>query len=68
MSARARDAGRIIRLAVLSVAALVMISPYLWMLSVASKPRDEIFSAPLPRDRQRTAANRARIGLSQNSA
>ena len=47
MSARARDAGRLIRLAVLSATALVMVSPYLWMLSVASKPRDEIFSATL---------------------
>ncbi|MGI3903636.1 MAG: carbohydrate ABC transporter permease [Janthinobacterium lividum] len=39
--------GRVIRLAVLSATALVMVSPYLWMLSVASKPRDEIFSATL---------------------
>ncbi len=47
MSARARDAGRVVRLALLSAAALGMIAPYLWMISVASKPRDEIFSASL---------------------
>ncbi len=40
-------AGRLLRLAVLSIAALVTVAPYAWMLSVASKPRNEIFSASL---------------------
>lgn len=47
MSARALTPGRALRLAALSAAALVTVSPYLWMLSVASKPRDEIFSPSL---------------------
>ena len=47
MSDRAMTPGRAIRLLVLSAAALITVSPYLWMLSVASKPRDEIFSPSL---------------------
>lgn len=39
--------GRALRLVVLSAAALLTAAPYLWMLSVASKPRDEIFSSSL---------------------
>ena len=38
---------RIIRLALLSLGALVFVAPYLWMLSVALKPQDEIFSSSL---------------------
>ena len=47
MSARAMTPGRLLRVAVLSAAALVTVAPYLWMVSVASKPRDEIFSSSL---------------------
>ena len=47
MSAPALSAGRALRLAALSAAALVTVAPYLWMVSVASKPRDEIFSSSL---------------------
>lgn len=38
---------RILRLALLSLGALVFVAPYLWMLSVALKPQDEIFSSSL---------------------
>ena len=38
---------RIARLALLSLGALVFVAPYLWMLSVALKPQDEIFSSSL---------------------
>ena len=38
---------RVVRLALLSLGALVFVAPYLWMLSVALKPQDEIFSSSL---------------------
>lgn len=47
MTAQALTPGRLLRLAVLSGAALVTLAPYIFMLSVASKPRDEIFSSSL---------------------
>lgn len=47
MTAQALTPGRLLRLAVLSGAALVTLAPYIFMLSVASKLRDEIFSSSL---------------------
>ena len=47
MSVQTLTPGRLLRFAVLSCAALVTLAPYLWMLSVASRPRDEIFSSSL---------------------
>ncbi|WP_134496160.1 carbohydrate ABC transporter permease [Microvirga pakistanensis] len=38
---------RALRLAILSVGALVFLAPYVWMLSTAMKPREEIFSSSL---------------------
>jgi multiple sugar transport system permease protein len=40
----ARDWPRLLLLAVL---ALIILAPYIWMLSVSLKPRSEVFSAPL---------------------
>ncbi|HWK45834.1 MAG TPA: carbohydrate ABC transporter permease [Stellaceae bacterium] len=37
--------GRAIRFAILSAGALVMLAPYIWMISVSLKPRSEIFNA-----------------------
>ena len=45
MSASVLSPARLLRLAVLAAAALATLAPYLWMLSVAAKPRDEIFSS-----------------------
>jgi len=47
MSVRGISPGRALRLSALSAATLLTVAPYLWMLSVASKPRDEIFSSSL---------------------
>jgi multiple sugar transport system permease protein len=35
------------RLALLGIAALLMLTPYIWMLSVSIKPQDEVFKASL---------------------
>ncbi|MGO4724657.1 MULTISPECIES: carbohydrate ABC transporter permease [unclassified Inquilinus] len=47
MSASSWTAGRVARFALLSLGAFVFIAPYLWMLAVALKPQDEIFSSSL---------------------
>jgi multiple sugar transport system permease protein len=47
MNAPSWTAGRVARFALLSLGAFIFIAPYLWMLSVALKPQDEIFSASL---------------------
>jgi multiple sugar transport system permease protein len=47
MNAQPWTAGRVARFALLSLGAFIFIAPYLWMLSVALKPQDEIFSASL---------------------
>ena len=47
MNASSWTAGRVARFALLSLGAFIFIAPYLWMLSVALKPQDEIFSASL---------------------
>lgn len=47
MNAQPWTAGRVARFALLSLGAFIFVAPYLWMLSVALKPQDEIFSASL---------------------
>jgi multiple sugar transport system permease protein len=47
MNATSWTAGRVARFALLSLGAFIFIAPYLWMLSVALKPQDEIFSSSL---------------------
>jgi multiple sugar transport system permease protein len=47
MTPQAWTLARALRLAILSVGALVFLAPYIWMLSTAMKPREEIFSASL---------------------
>ncbi|MDR6289958.1 multiple sugar transport system permease protein [Inquilinus ginsengisoli] len=47
MNAQPWTAGRVARFALLSLGAFVFIAPYLWMLAVALKPQDEIFSSSL---------------------
>jgi multiple sugar transport system permease protein len=47
MNAQPWTAGRVVRFALLSLGAFIFVAPYLWMLSVALKPQDEIFSASL---------------------
>ncbi|KFG67886.1 carbohydrate ABC transporter permease [Microvirga sp. BSC39] len=47
MTPQAWTLARALRLAILSVGALVFLAPYVWMLSTAMKPREEIFSSSL---------------------
>jgi multiple sugar transport system permease protein len=47
MTPQAWTLSRALRLAILSVGALVFLAPYIWMLSTAMKPREEIFSSSL---------------------
>jgi multiple sugar transport system permease protein len=47
MTLQAWTLARALRLAILSVGALVFLAPYVWMLSTAMKPREEIFSSSL---------------------
>ena len=47
MIARSLSAGRALRLSLLSLGAIVMLAPYIWMVSVAGKSRAEIFSSSL---------------------
>jgi multiple sugar transport system permease protein len=47
MNASSWTAGRVARFALLSLGAFIFIAPYLWMLAVALKPQDEIFSSSL---------------------
>ncbi|ANY85204.1 sugar ABC transporter permease (plasmid) [Microvirga ossetica] len=47
MTTRAWNPARAVRLAILSVGALVFLAPYVWMISTAMKPREEIFSSSL---------------------
>ncbi|WP_046867202.1 carbohydrate ABC transporter permease [Microvirga massiliensis] len=47
MTPQAWNLARVLRLAVLSAGALVFLAPYVWMLSTALKPREEIFSSSL---------------------
>ena len=56
MISRAWNLARALRLAILSVGALVFLAPYVWMLSTATKPREEIFSSSLALIPERWAA------------
>ncbi|HEU6441762.1 MAG TPA: carbohydrate ABC transporter permease [Microvirga sp.] len=47
MTAQAWSLARVLRLAILSAGALIFLAPYVWMLSTAMKPREEIFSSSL---------------------
>jgi multiple sugar transport system permease protein len=47
MTPQAWTLARALRLAILSVGALVFLAPYIWMLATAMKPREEIFSSSL---------------------
>ncbi|WP_414475312.1 carbohydrate ABC transporter permease [Microvirga sp. M2] len=47
MTARSWTSGRALRLAILSAGAVAFLAPYVWMLSTAMKPREEIFSSSL---------------------
>jgi multiple sugar transport system permease protein len=47
MTPQAWTLARALRLAILSAGALVFLAPYVWMLSTAMKPREEIFSSSL---------------------
>jgi multiple sugar transport system permease protein len=56
MTARAWNLARAFRLTLLSIGALVFLAPYIWMLSTAMKPREEIFSSSLALIPERWAA------------
>jgi len=56
MISRTWNLARALRLAILSAGALVFLAPYVWMLSTAMKPREEIFSSSLALIPERWAA------------
>jgi len=56
MISRTWNLARVLRLAILSAGALVFLAPYVWMLSTAMKPREEIFSSSLALIPERWAA------------
>lgn len=56
MISRSWNLARALRLAILSAGALVFLAPYVWMLSTAMKPREEIFSSSLALIPERWAA------------
>ena len=56
MISRTWNLARAVRLAILSAGALVFLAPYVWMLSTAMKPREEIFSSSLALIPERWAA------------
>ncbi|MXQ14294.1 carbohydrate ABC transporter permease [Microvirga makkahensis] len=47
MTTRSWNLARVLRLATLSSGALIFLGPYVWMVSTAMKPREEIFSSSL---------------------
>jgi len=47
MTTQTWNPARALRLVILSAGALVFLAPYVWMLSTAMKPREEIFSSSL---------------------
>ncbi len=56
MTTQAWTLARALRLAFLSAGALIFLAPYVWMLSTAMKPREEIFSSSLTLIPERWAA------------
>ena len=47
MTTHALNSGRIVRLSLLSITALVFLAPYIFMISTAGKAQDEIFTSAL---------------------